>query len=380
MADKKFTFIKRVNGTKKELTTSEAARLSAVRASLGTFMTNDEGFADDPDKPTSVLDEAMEASFMLGQLDEATLGDHIIYLVARKSGSIAPVDKTTDTGQPVKPPAPPVTPDKKSDKKDPDPVDLPVMDKKGPIIIVPLKPEDPLGGTGTGTSTGGDHVTELTLDQSIRLLAQCGITINNDKSAGVTAFRVTESGVSSAREQAVSCTTVSLHAPDSDRYDFDNYAFSSEVLQLQQWAKFTSKVSGGIPELFSVSCELRMDSANSTLSQARDIYFQSTQFLSKARVVLHEPRVTEKFVSEIAAALKTADPAKALLSVLDTYGHFVAREEILGGSIRLTYSSKFRTLQEVDEKQTSFRAAVKARFEIEGVPVGVESSSGAGSG
>ena len=63
MADKKFTFIKRVNGTKKELTTSEAARLSAVRASLGTFMTNDEGFADDPAKSNEVKLEAIQMSW-----------------------------------------------------------------------------------------------------------------------------------------------------------------------------------------------------------------------------------------------------------------------------------------------------------------------------
>ena len=223
-----------------------------------------------------------------------------------------------------------------------------------------------LGGHGPSPDSGGpyDQLTSMSVDAQILMLRENNIHVTPATSgrglgAGTMAALVLRNALEPANRRAVRFNKVELQTPTSVRYDNSGISHGEFESNLQRHAVTVSDLSIGIPGLFQVDGAYSTSSAIASYQKKVKIYFQSSQLISKAKVVVDQISLAPEFVTEITEACNAEtdlDRAEKLLTCLGEYGQFVPTSIMVGGRITLHTSKELNDRSDTEATEEQLEA------------------------
>lgn len=222
------------------------------------------------------------------------------------------------------------------------------------------------GGAGTKDPESVAELVGPKRDKArLKFLAQNHIYQDGSMSA----FVMDASGkLTWARENAARCSKVRLATPDTTRVDI---AVSSYDQHEQQWWKqtvATATFGGGAPLIFDTKGSYKHVASKYSFQKGTKIHLVYSQMIPKVRLTLDTCEVTAAFVTAVQAAVAQPQPAAALLDVLGTHGHFVARDVLVGGRVSLECTKTLKERFDETKVKHEFEQSVAANLSLGGTP------------
>ena len=186
-----------------------------------------------------------------------------------------------------------------------------------------------------------------------------------------------------AGNNAALVRSISFKTPLVGRTDHAAFSYKSFESNLQTHAVIKTELEFGIPEIFKATTSYSDSSAQATNEKKVKIFSEASQLIPKAWLNISVDDVTPDptFVKKIQQLSGTKlEQVEQLLDILDVWGHFVPLNMLMGGRLTFYTSTELNDKSEFSTVKREFKAAAKARFTIEGVPVQGEWGSGVETG
>ena len=243
---------------------------------------------------------------------------------------------------------------------------------------------------GFGGGDPADHrnsVEQLSAGDQIRLLLANNIIPRQptdpdaDAVWEVPAFAIGGGDMEAANNNAVLIGKISFKKPQVRRTDHAAFSYKLFESHLQSYTVVKTQLEFGIPEIFRATASYSDTSGHSKGEKNIEIFSEASQLIPKAWIVLDEDEIKldPKFLSKV-QNLSGSDEEKTrqLLDLLKVWGHFVPISMLLGGRLTFSTSTTLNDKSEFTTVKREFKAAAKARFSVEGVPIAAAWAMGVG--
>ena len=197
----------------------------------------------------------------------------------------------------------------------------------------------------------------------------------------VPAFAIGGGDMEAANNNAVLIGKISFKKPQVRRTDHAAFSYKLFEFHLQSYTVVKTQLEFGIPEIFRATASYSDTSGHSKGEKNIEIFSEASQLIPKAWIVLDEDEIKldPRFLSKV-QNLSGSDEEKTrqLLDLLKVWGHFVPISMLLGGRLTFSTSTTLNDKSEFTTVKREFKAAAKARFSVEGVPIAAAWAMGVG--
>ena len=165
--------------------------------------------------------------------------------------------------------------------------------------------------------------------------------------------------------------------PQNERRDTHSYTFSKQVLQLRQRGVTSAHASfAGFG--VAVAANLTHDRETYSRQQQQVMHFEAGAIVEKVRIMIDtvespgSVQASTVFVTAVNGALARSDAVQQyleLLSALDTFGHYLATEFVIGGKVIRTAEQGVTATTNTEQRSIQFGVEVAADLQTSKGPV-----------